>query len=239
MKNWITAAAKMIVAAVLLGEAFRACAALTGLTGDNMAGWHRTLPPVAIHLLLLAAAFATRLITIDACFPGRTSAKTSENHDRTVRRWTWIAGPVWLVAVALAATATSFLIPGKSGFGSMPETSWWIMSLAVAPLTEELVYRGLIARHFRKAHGYVAGTYFAAVLFAWVHTWPSVQGLLSGKPGGVPPGPLLLALICDWLYVRTGSLWPAIAFHVACNATPVLFAWIDPRWLQWFGALYQ
>jgi membrane protease YdiL (CAAX protease family) len=239
VKNWITAAAKMIVAAVLLGAAFRAVANLAGISNQVTPAWLRAIPPVIVHVLLLALAFTCKLISLDTTFSAMNRRLGTSKQHQTLRWWVLIAGPGWFGLVGLAAISTSILIPGKAPYSYVPDVSWWLVSLAVAPLTEELVYRGLIARHFRAAHGYVAGTYLSAVLFAWVHTWPSLQGLISGQSGNVPPGPLLLALVCDWLYVRTGSLWPAIAFHAACNATPALFLRLDPRWLDWFGALYQ
>ncbi|MEY4630412.1 MAG: hypothetical protein RIQ81_532, partial [Pseudomonadota bacterium] len=188
--------------------------------------------PMLVHLVLLTVAAASGILKIPDCFPGASAGSG-------MLRWTLGAGLIWPLVLAGAAFITSHLVPGGETQYLSLNPEWWITSVLLAPLIEELVYRGLFARRFRARHGYLAGSYFSAVLFAWVHAWPSLANLLAGQPGGVPPGPLLLALICDWLYVKTGSLWPAVAFHAACNATPAIFAVLDPRWLKWFGALYQ
>lgn len=188
--------------------------------------------PAVVHALLLVLAISCGLLKISDCFP------RGHPKDR-VLLWSLAAGVAWPMTLAAAAVISGHFSPGARGQTPEPGVEWWVTSVLFAPVMEELVYRGLFASRFRARHGYLAGSYFAAVLFAWVHSWPSLAEIMRGQFGGVPPGPLLLALTCDWLYVRIGSLWPAIAFHAACNATPAIFAMIDPRWLKWFGVLYQ
>jgi membrane protease YdiL (CAAX protease family) len=100
------------------------------------------------------------------------------------------------------------------------------------PIVEELVFRYGIGTWARQRLGNFWGAYGSALVFAMAH------GSGSWDQLAVPLGPLLLALCCEWLYVVSGRLTAAMAFHAACNASGWIFAAIDERWLDWLQALY-
>jgi membrane protease YdiL (CAAX protease family) len=92
------------------------------------------------------------------------------------------------------------------------KTTGWLLWLAVleivflGPISEELLYRGLLMGRFR-GHGYVAlGMITSAAVFMISHGDPHQYIDLFGA-----------GLLLAWLYHRTGSLWPPVALHMLNN----------------------
>lgn len=75
------------------------------------------------------------------------------------------------------------------------------------PLAEELLFRGVILSGLLSHHRARWAIVASAVLFGVVHLnlWQFVPAFGMG-------------LVSGWLFVRTGSLWPCVAFHAAYNA---------------------
>jgi hypothetical protein len=88
----------------------------------------------------------------------------------------------------------------------------------VAPLAEELFFRGFAFPPLRQRLGLVAGIAADAGLFALAHFTPTV----------FPPIFALGVFFC-LLYEYTGSLWPGMMLHAAVNALAVLAAYLLPR----------
>ena len=86
-----------------------------------------------------------------------------------------------------------------------------VVALTLAPLFEELLFRGLLYRSLRPLVGPVPAALAAAGLFAWTH------GNLS-----VFPGLLLLGLGLTLAYELTGSLAAAILMHAGFNLRSLL-----------------
>ena len=85
-----------------------------------------------------------------------------------------------------------------------------ITAVVIAPLWEEIVFRGYLHPVIKKFGGIWAGALCSSLLFAAVHN--SLAAML----------PLfLLALLMVWLYERTGSIWTPIAIHACFNAAAV------------------
>lgn len=136
---------------------------------------------------------------------------------------------------SFALVAVGSLRGGATSRSVGPEQLAWIL---IVPWVEEAVFRLGIGDAFRRYGGVFWGTWFSAVVFGLVHTQPTVASLVALRIG-LPLGPFLLALCCEAIYVRSGRLLPAVAFHAACNATVVIFAYGDARWLDWLGLLYS
>lgn len=86
----------------------------------------------------------------------------------------------------------------------------------VAPLKEEMVFRGLIYPPLRLAYGPRQGILFTGALFALLHL-----DLIRFVPlflGGI---------VLTWLYERSGSLWPSILAHGVWNALMAVAVWIQ------------
>lgn len=154
-------------------------------------------------------------------------------------------GPPWwhaylpaaaVLLLALAAVVVSrVFVSGASYFQpSMQQIAWvlWI------PFVEEIVFRLGTGAFFRRLGGKIWGSYFSAVVFAVVHTRPTISRIIAMQVG-VPLGPLLLGFCCEALFLRYGRLAPLVLFHAACNATVVIFMVGDGRWLDWLGFLYM
>ena len=97
--------------------------------------------------------------------------------------------------------------------GDIVEIAWLgpFLAVVIAPVTEELVFRGLILRGLLGRWHPAAAILFSAGLFALVHFNP-VQA----------PVALLLGLLTGWLYVRTRSLGLCIVAHALNNAASYL-----------------
>lgn len=81
----------------------------------------------------------------------------------------------------------------------------------VAPVTEEVLFRGVILRGFLGAFTTRKAVVLSAFLFAAFHMNPW-QGV----------GAFLLGIVFGWWYVRTRSLLPCIVGHAVFNAIPVV-----------------
>jgi hypothetical protein len=91
----------------------------------------------------------------------------------------------------------------------------------LAPLAEELAFRGAILR----------------TLLAWrpANVWPMIAvsafffALIHMNPAQMPHA-FLMGLLLGWMYVRTGSIVPGVAFHWANNTVAYLLfrAYPDP-----------
>lgn len=110
----------------------------------------------------------------------------------------------------------------------------WVLWI---PIIEEWVFRGGLSLGLQKWLGTFTGSYLSALAFSFMHGFPTLERVFAGHMGFFL-GPFILGLICDFLVIFSGSLRPAIAFHIVCNGTVIIFQWIDPRWLQWLRILY-
>ena len=89
------------------------------------------------------------------------------------------------------------------------DSNWLMLFLpvvVVAPVAEELFFRGLVLRGYVRCYGPAKAVWGSAVLFAVFHLNPW-QAVLA----------LPLGLAFAWLVLRTGSLVPAILGHAMVN----------------------
>jgi membrane protease YdiL (CAAX protease family) len=96
------------------------------------------------------------------------------------------------------------------------EESSWLktlyigMVILIAPLYEELLFRGIVFPYVVKRTGLVGGTLLVSLFFALLHFHlPSVVPLF-----------LLSAALC-LAYWRTGSLWVSIGIHTIFNTVSI------------------
>lgn len=83
--------------------------------------------------------------------------------------------------------------------------------VVIAPIVEELFYRGLLLRVLSSWLGRVGGAIGCSVVFAVVH------------PGAITyPGLFLFSLVLCGLTMLTGRLGPAVIAHMAFNATALV-----------------
>jgi membrane protease YdiL (CAAX protease family) len=130
--------------------------------------------------------------------------------------WNWLhpetAPPVHAVLQALS----------QSQWGTWGTVQLVVGAVLIAPLTEELFFRGLLLQalcyHFR--HGWLAVA-VSAVTFGLVHAQP--QDVL----------PLLtMGVVLGYLRLRCGVLWPCILLHALFNARTMAFVVLAPELLN-------
>ncbi len=91
---------------------------------------------------------------------------------------------------------------------------WWgafFKVAVIAPIIEELIFRGLILQGFRRNYNGFVAVFMSALLFALFHLNPWQF-----------PATFILGLLLGWLVVRTNSLFLAILGHSINNAMVLL-----------------
>ena len=102
-----------------------------------------------------------------------------------------------------------------------------ITAVALAPVLEESLFRGLLLPAARRTLNEWTAAIAVTALFTALHItqvgayWPALAGIFA------------CGLALARLRERTGSLWPSIAFHMGFNSTPFL-VWLIA---QPFGGL--
>lgn len=141
-------------------------------------------------------------------------------------RWTWLP-PLVVVSVAvlvLAALADVWL-------RLLPQPVWWrelvqqvdqamdnllrqspwgaaVAVLVIAPLTEELFFRGLVLRGLVLRRGVWPGILISSALFAIAHLTPNQLGIAFGT-----------GVLLAWIVIRTRNLTVALVTHALVNGT--------------------
>lgn len=147
------------------------------------------------------------------------------------REWPWVfaIGPMGVIgmwAILLGMQGLGYLEWMQSlGVETMQETVKQLqeasdpvvialmsfLAVVIAPVCEEVVFRGYVYPVAKRFAGPVAGTMVCALVFAGAHG--SMVALL----------PLfLLGLVLVQLYEKTGSIWAPISLHLCFNAATVL-----------------
>jgi membrane protease YdiL (CAAX protease family) len=148
--------------------------------------------------------------------------------------WAWAPALGILVGVGLLVAGSRLMGGATTSNVAVP---WaWILWV---PIVEEIVFRVGIGEAFRRISGSAFyGSWFSALTFGLVHADPTLSHVLQGQLG-LPLGPFLLGLLCEALFAQSRRILPAVALHAVCNATALLFARGDARWLEWLGFLYS
>lgn len=139
------------------------------------------------------------------------------------------------VPIVLAAALFSALL--IQGTGAVPESPLppsddgrallinLLSAMIVAPIGEEILYRGVIAQAWGRQSGPRRAIVFSAIVFAVAHTLniggESIGGALA-VAGVAFAIRLPLGLALGWLWVRRRSLLATIVLHAAYNAVLVL-----------------
>ncbi len=95
--------------------------------------------------------------------------------------------------------------------GWAAKTSILLMAGAMAPLLEEVIFRGLLLSGLRRHLRFVPAALIVTALFTGLHT--SEVGLYPPALAGI----FLCGFALAWLREKRGSLWPPILFHMGFN----------------------
>ena len=85
--------------------------------------------------------------------------------------------------------------------------------VVVAPLVEEIFFRGFVFAGLKKGYGWKTAMLTSAARFALIHL----------RPLAMPPI-FLLGLVFAHLYQRSGSVWPAVILHILVNGLALVAA---------------
>ncbi len=99
-----------------------------------------------------------------------------------------------------------------------------LLGAVVAPVAEEVFFRGFLYAGARKVWGTTLGAVISAAVFAVVHVFP-----------GVLPPIFIMALIFALIYEQTQSIWPCIILHGAVNAVAFIGAFVAERYPELMG----
>ena len=125
---------------------------------------------------------------------------------------TWAALPVvYGIALLVAALGGRTVQPTVEQIANR-ESGWValaLMAVLVAPLMEEMVFRGLLYPGLRQLWGPRAAIIVSACLFGLIH------------PPGVWAPMTVYGIFLAYLVESTGSVWPCIVSHVLFNGLTV------------------
>ncbi len=95
-----------------------------------------------------------------------------------------------------------------------------ILAIFVAPLAEEMIFRGVLLRFFIERRQQLLGVVFVSILFAVLHTlWEESLGWQLYKFAVY----FLISAVFCWSYTKYKNLWSPIILHGGYNATMVGF----------------
>lgn len=120
--------------------------------------------------------------------------------------------PALLVWGILFMVATSVVLEPLLGLlPPVPEVygrgAWTVATLVVmAPLFEEVLFRGVILESTRMRYGVIAAWLLSSVVFALVHVHPTVA-----------VNAFFMGLILGFIYIASDSLWASIILHAVNN----------------------
>lgn len=118
-----------------------------------------------------------------------------------------LCGYVLMWAVSIAIEPVAEMLPGSQD--SLGGGGWLLVSaVLIAPLFEEVIFRGYIAGSLRSAYGGVVAWLLSSLLFGLMHMQPSV--IVTATCGG---------LVLGYFYLRYRSLVIVIMLHAMNNLT--------------------
>ncbi len=117
----------------------------------------------------------------------------------------------WLINLAYSLILTLFELqiqPDLTALFSELSSPGWVIVIGVflAPLAEELFFRGFIFAGFRQKYGWKKAALMSALLFAFIHM----------QPTAILPI-FILGIIFAILYHYSASIWPAVLMHMLSN----------------------
>ena len=107
-----------------------------------------------------------------------------------------------------------------------------ITGAIVAPIAEELLFRGFAVTAWRRSIGAGRAIFRATLLFALAHvvgieatSFGQAIGLIAVGAGTRVP----VAWVLGWVFVRRGSIWASIGLHATFNAVLLVLAHVAMR----------
>lgn len=202
---------KSIVNAFVYALIFVAIQAMAGMGVHAI--WQQIVGGTDITVMELVVTMAVFCLLTIIIF---LSARWAEVSPR------WLLTNQWLVLIWAVIAALGMVIPMTWLQENMPELPNWIEDQQeqllsnywgyvviglLAPLAEEIVFRGAILRTLLDKVTPWGAITISALLFSLIHMNPAQM-----------PYAFLAGLLLGWMYWRTGSILPGMAYHWANNS---------------------
>lgn len=142
-------------------------------------------------------------------------------------QYTIMQGVIWYLPATLTNAVVSYVVSlmtnqirsnNQDAAIAMLQQAYFPMllsSVLIAPIVEELIYRGIVFRHYRK-YGFVVATFMSGVLFAIAHV---VVSIFSGDVIDLlflVPYFVSSCFMC-FIYEKTKNLFGPIVLHMLNN----------------------
>jgi len=102
----------------------------------------------------------------------------------------------------------------------------------VAPISEEIMFRGFATTAWMRGMGRWRGVVRGALFFAVVHVL-TISGIDASQAVGVAlaafVGRIPVAFALGWLFQRTGTIWASLGLHATFNAILLIIAEVAAR----------
>ena len=93
-------------------------------------------------------------------------------------------------------------------FKQLKSPVWlFLASGVVAPVVEEIFFRGFLFQGFRQQYGWMPAVFISSAIFGAVHLDPVAL---------IPT--FVLGCVLAYVYHRSNSVWPGMIFHAAINS---------------------
>jgi membrane protease YdiL (CAAX protease family) len=143
----------------------------------------------------------------------------------------WAVPVVLVTALLAAALVTAIPVEPISPLPPSGTTLGFGLSLVagaiVAPLGEEILFRGFATTAWIQGRGIVPGLVLGALVFAFAHVI-TISGATAGEALGQAVvaflGRLPVAFALGWIFVRRRTIWAPFGLHAAFNAILLIVA---------------
>ena len=151
-------------------------------------------------------------------------------------------GALWAIPVIVATVPFAYIVtrfvpvapasrltmkPGVSPAGGRG-----LAGAVVAPISEEIMFRGFATTAWMRGMGRWRGVVRGALFFAVVHVL-TISGIDASQAVGVAiaafVGRIPVAFALGWLFQRTGTIWASLGLHAAFNAILLIIAEVAVR----------
>jgi membrane protease YdiL (CAAX protease family) len=201
---------------IFLSIIFGAFAALINISDNTQ------LDGISLLLSYGLAAGGTVLIIVRMKKVQHPDIETIHNYSPGLR--TIFFTIILTLAVIVAVEPIANLIPIPDSYKSLfeelfkPTIPAFLTAVIVAPVLEELIFRGLILEGFLRNYSPTKAIIIASLLFGIAHLniWQFI-------------GAFLLGLFIGWVYWKTRSIGLAIGIHIVNNLTSYMAMYLTPK----------
>ncbi|MBG82541.1 MAG: CPBP family intramembrane metalloprotease [SAR202 cluster bacterium] len=136
------------------------------------------------------------------------------------------AALIWILALSMLILWIQIVVSLDVGFLIPPDTAQQVLDEAagnivttvilvgiIGPIAEEIFFRGYVLPGLINRFGIVGALVISSLIFGFFHI----------EPGAIVPT-FVLGLALGWVYLKTGSIWPAVFAHGLHNTFAVLLA---------------